>query len=107
MRVVIAIATHEVDAGGAGRDAVEHLFDVRLLDVVAAFGEAVAGQHARTGRLAFLAVFNAFFHRCGCSTHSFLPVKSLLRPSCRCFTGMQLAYRYRVYCRLPKLSGKE
>ncbi|MCA9131459.1 MAG: hypothetical protein KDB22_30465, partial [Planctomycetales bacterium] len=70
--MVIAVATHEVDAGCAGRDAVEHLFDVRLLDVVAGFGEAVARQHVRTGRLAFLAVFDAFFHGCGRSTHSFL-----------------------------------
>ena len=107
MRVVIAVATHEVDAGCAGRNAVEHLFDVRLLDVVAAFGEAVARQHASTGRLAFLAVFDAFFHGCGCSTHSYLLVKRLLRPSCRCLIGMQLAYRYGVYCRLPKLSGKK
>lgn len=101
MRVVIAVAAHEVDAGCAGRDTVEHLFDVRLLDVVATFGEAVAGQYASTGRLAFLAVFDAFFHGCGCGIHSFLLVKWLLRPRCRCLSGMQLAYRYGVYCRLP------
>lgn len=36
--VVIAVAAHEVDACCAGRDAVEHQFDVDLLDVITAFG---------------------------------------------------------------------
>jgi hypothetical protein len=70
--MVIAIAAHEVDAGSTGRDAVEHQLDVRLLDVVATFGQAMTGQHVSTGRLALLAVFDALFHGCGCGTHSFL-----------------------------------
>ena len=72
VRVVIAVATHEVDAGSTGRDAIEHQLDVCLLDVVAAFGQAMTGQHVSTGLLAFLAVFDALFHGCGCGTHSFL-----------------------------------
>jgi hypothetical protein len=36
--VVIAVATHEVDAGRTSGDAVEHQLDVILADVVAAFG---------------------------------------------------------------------
>ena len=70
--MVIAVAAHEVDAGCASSDAIEHQFDVRLLDMVAAFGQAMTGQHVRTGCLAFLAVFDALFHGCGCGTHSFL-----------------------------------
>lgn len=72
VRMVIAVATHEVDAGSTGRDAIEHQLDVRLLDVVAAFGQAMTGQHVSTGRLALLAVFDALFHGGGCGTHSFL-----------------------------------
>lgn len=36
--MMIAVATHEVDAGGTSGDAVEHQLDVILADVVAAFG---------------------------------------------------------------------
>ena len=72
VRMVIAVATHEVDAGCTSSDAIEHQLDVRLLDVVAAFGQAMTGQHVSTGRLALLAVFDALFHGCGCGTHSFL-----------------------------------
>lgn len=100
VRMVIAVATHEVDAGCTSSDAIEHQLDVRLLDVVAAFGQAMTGQHVSTGRLAFSAVFDALFHGCGCGSHSFLLVKSLLRPRCRCINGMQLAYRYGVYWRM-------
>tara|TARA_R110002049_G_scaffold288534_1_gene471091 strand:+ start:1606 stop:1818 length:213 start_codon:yes stop_codon:yes gene_type:complete len=35
--VVVAVAAHEVDAGGTGRNLVEHLLDLRLLDVTAPF----------------------------------------------------------------------
>ena len=95
--MVIAMAAHEVDAGDTGRDAVEHQLDVRLLDVVATFGQAMTGQHVSTGRLALLAV----------SMHSFMDAVavlirfsfgiSLMRPLCRCISGMQLAYHYGVY----------
>ncbi|WP_231617603.1 hypothetical protein [Novipirellula aureliae] len=70
--MVVAVATHEVDAGRTGGGAIEHQFDVRLLDVIGAFGQTVPGQHVSTGRLALMAVFDALFHGCGCSTHSFL-----------------------------------
>lgn len=74
-RVVFAVATHEVDAGSASRDTVEHQFDVRLLDVVTSFGKAMTGQHVGTGGLTFLAILKAFFHGCGCGTHWFLLLK--------------------------------
>ena len=57
VRVVVAVAAHETDAGVAGCDAVEHQFDVRLSDVIAAFGQARGRQHVTEHGLALLAVF--------------------------------------------------
>ena len=36
--MVIAVAAHEVHAGGTSGDAVEHQLDVGLLNMIAAFG---------------------------------------------------------------------
>ena len=60
--MVVAVATHEVDTGRAGSDAIEHELDVSLLDVIATGVEAVAGQHVGTSGLAFLTIFEAILH---------------------------------------------
>lgn len=42
---MVAVAAHKVDAGGAGRSAIEHQLDVGLLDVGTALAKTVARQH--------------------------------------------------------------
>ena len=100
--VVIAVATHEVNTSVTGGDAVEHQFDMCLFYMVATFGKAVASQHVCAGHLAPLAVRQALFHGSGRGTHLLSSLmETWLRPSCRWKSGMQLAYQYGVYCRLP------
>ncbi len=70
--VVVAVAAHEADAGIARGDAVEHQFDVRLFDVVTAFGQACGRQHVAEHRLTFLAVLDAVLFGCGGGCHSLI-----------------------------------
>lgn len=60
--VMVAVATHEVDAGTARGDTVEHQLDVFLLDVITALAQAMARQHVGTNGLALLAVVQAVLH---------------------------------------------
>lgn len=77
--VVVAVAAHESDARVARGDAVEHQFDVFLLNVVATFGEARRGQHIADDGLALLAVLDAFLFGCSCGTHKCSPDSGLDR----------------------------
>jgi hypothetical protein len=67
--VKVAVTAHEVDAGVTCGDAIEHQFDVILLNVLASFFQTHAGQHVVENGLAFLAILNAILFRCGCGTH--------------------------------------
>jgi len=73
VRAIVAVAGHEVDAGVARGDTVEHQFDVGLLDMIAALRETMTGQHIGARSLAFLAILDAVLLGCGCSTHSISP----------------------------------
>tara|TARA_R110002072_G_scaffold17279_4_gene65931 strand:- start:25917 stop:26162 length:246 start_codon:yes stop_codon:yes gene_type:complete len=68
--MVVAVAAHEIYASTACGDAIKHQFDVCLLDMIATFDQAMAGQSICANGLAFLTVLDAFLHRCGCGTHS-------------------------------------
>ena len=74
VRVVVAVAAHETDAGVAGGDAIEHQFDAVLFDVIAAFGQARGGQHVAKHGLALLAVLDAVLFGCGGGCHGFFSV---------------------------------
>lgn len=54
---MVAVAAHEVNAGGAGRSTIKHQLDVDLFDMGTALNEAVARQHLIERRLTCLAVF--------------------------------------------------
>lgn len=73
-RVVVAVTAHEINACPASGDAIKHSFDVGLLDVISARGQAVARQHVGTSGLALLATLKALLHRCGGSGHHLSPV---------------------------------
>ncbi|EGF24186.1 hypothetical protein [Rhodopirellula baltica] len=60
--MVFTVAAHKIDARTTCGDAIEHSFDMSLLNMVTAFDEAMAGQHIGTNGLAFLAVLDAFLH---------------------------------------------
>ncbi|MCR9209340.1 MAG: hypothetical protein NXI28_14000 [bacterium] len=77
-RMVVAVAAHEINASTACGDAIKHQFDVCLLDMIATFDQAMAGQSICANGLAFLTVLDAFLHRCGCGTHSDFSVGSLV-----------------------------
>lgn len=72
VRVVVAVAAHETDAGVAGCDAIEHQFDVVLFDVIAAFGQARGRQHVAEHGFALLAVLDAVLFRRGGGCHSLI-----------------------------------
>jgi len=69
----VAVATHKADAGGAGRNAIEHQFNVRLLDMVAALDQTSVCQHVAEGNLAFMTILNALSFGCCCRTHLLFP----------------------------------
>jgi hypothetical protein len=61
--MVIAIAAHEVDTGGTGRDTIKHQFDVNLFNMISSGYQAMAGQGVGTDRLTFATILDAVFFR--------------------------------------------
>ena len=72
---MVAVAAHEVNAGGAGRSTIKHQLDVDLFDMGTALNEAVARQHLIERRLTCLAVFQAVLHGSCLGCHGFFSVK--------------------------------